>query len=114
MRRCLVQGWRFNLRLRSDGYEVLCAGRCRGVGISQGLSHEGLRCAASGSCFSRRRAAARKASSSLRASSIRWGTLEIHNAVTPASRELIAACSSAEGQETHEAQYMLASVPPGF
>ena len=109
-----MQGACFNPWLRAGGYEVLCAGKLRGVGIARGLSHEGLRCAASASCFSRRRAAARKASSSLRASSIRWGTLEIHNAVTPASRELIAACSSAEGQGTHEAQYMLASVPPGF
>lgn len=67
----------FNLWLRSGGYEVLCAGRTRRAGISQGLSHEGLRCAVSAICFSRRRAAARKASSSLRASSMRWGGMSI-------------------------------------
>lgn len=37
MRRCLVQGACFNFWLCSGGYEVLCAGKRRGVGISQGL-----------------------------------------------------------------------------
>jgi len=70
-------GIMYNLNGWNIGYEVLCAGKRRGVGISQGLSHEGLRCAASAICFSRRRAAARKASSSLRASSIRWGGMSV-------------------------------------